>query len=256
MLPILRLIPVGGVTLAIVILLLALTAPGSAPPTLPRPMMPARGALIASADHPEWPQLLVNAALRRANELNQLRQLTDTPVAAEIKLDEKRTEKPAEIAGVPESRSEAEPEGATGTVAQSPKAAIPVDIGEASSTELPVSHEKEQPPVIVSPQYSEPAQKQSLNVPPEAKKEAPEPKKPAESTKVKREPEKPVHKKIVRRSRRVRITTQPADPAQFNLLAAFFASFEIQQPPATRQQNPQLTGRQQNPQMIGDVPGH
>ena len=103
MLPILRLIPVGGVSLAIMILILALSPPGGPRPPLPRTVMPARGALIARADHPEWRQLLVYAALRRADELSQLRQLPDTPTESGNTPADAKNENPQkadEVAGV------------------------------------------------------------------------------------------------------------------------------------------------------------
>jgi hypothetical protein len=236
MLPILRLIPVGGVALAIVLLVLALSAPDDSRLPLPRAMMPARGALIASADHPEWPQLLVNAALRRADELNQLRYLPDNPVRSDPKPEhrktEKKTEKTPEVAGVPNSQNDAEPQDVTKTGAQPPEAAIPVDIGEASSTELPVSQEKERPPVTKTPQRNNPT-RQSENVePPKAAKPAAKTAKPAP------EPAKPA-RRVVRRSRRAKpAAEQQFNPAQFNFLAAFFASFNVppQPPPAAPRQ--------------------
>jgi hypothetical protein len=223
MLPILRLIPVGGVTLAIVILVLALNAPVGSRPPLPRTMMPARGALIASADHPEWPRLLVNAALRRADELDQLRQIEDKSSKQRTNTEEKKSEKALTLAGVPETRNDAEPEGVTGTVVQSPTAVIPVDIGEASSTELPVSQEKERAPVVTTPRRSNPT-RQSVNV-------APEPAKPAKAAAVHSgiAPAKPAAK-TARRTRRPKSAPPAADPAQFNFLAAFFESFNVEPP--------------------------
>ena len=183
MLPILRIIPVGGVTLAIVLLVMALSPPGRLRPPLTRTMMPARGPLVTRLDHPEWRQLLINAALRRADELSQLRRLPDTPLHNKIsKLDKsniaisepekpsaENAETPAEIADVPPSRSGADPEDLTGTITQSPDAAIPVGIGEASSIELPVNPQEEKPPVIRTPERSRP-QHESLNVAPESAK--------------------------------------------------------------------------------------
>lgn len=143
--------------------------------------MPARGPLVTRYDHPEWRQLLINAALRRADELSQLRQLPDTPLHSEISKPDKsnigisepekpsaeNTETAAEIADVPPSRSGADLKDLTGTITQSPDAAIPVGIGEASSTELPVNPREEKPPVIRTPERSRP-QHESLNVLPES----------------------------------------------------------------------------------------
>lgn len=143
MLPILRVIPVGGVLLAIAILLLALNPPGD-----PRAhFIGAGGALIAREQHPEWPQLLLFAAFRRAGELSRLRELSDTPIPLPPEAPLRKV-KPPEIAAVPSNPTDAQPEDVTGTIVQSPKASMPLDIGETSSAELPVIPHEEQPPVI------------------------------------------------------------------------------------------------------------
>ena len=143
MLPILRVIPVGGVLLAIAILLLALNPPGD-----PRAYRTGPGgALIAREQHPEWPQLLLLAAFRRAGELNRLRELPDTPIPLPPEAPLK-TVKPPEVAAAPSNPADAQPEDVTGTIVQSPKASMPLDIGETSSAELPVIPHEEQPPVI------------------------------------------------------------------------------------------------------------
>jgi hypothetical protein len=226
MLPVLRVIPVGGVTLAILILILALNPPGESRPPLPRGMMPARGALIARADHPEWRQLLVNAALQRAEALSELRQLPETFIKNDDKAMKAETPKKAdEVAGVPASQSEAQSEDVTGTVAQSPKATIPIDIGEASSTELPVAPHEERPPVILTPERSKPPH-ESLNV-------APAPTKPAQvKPKVTAEPAKPPaesRRRSANYSHRARVMAETGAPVQFNFLQAFFASFAVNQ---------------------------
>src|ERR1044072_494885 len=79
MLPILRILPVGGVLLAIFILVLALSPPDGSRAPLDTAMGPVRGALIDRNRHPETRQFLIQAALKRANELNRLRELPDTP---------------------------------------------------------------------------------------------------------------------------------------------------------------------------------
>lgn len=157
MLPILRIIPVGGVLLAIAILLLALNAPGGRHAHFASATLPVRGALIVREEHPEWRQFLILAALRRADELNKLRELPDTPVAAAPLIpgdaapqaQPQAAEPPdAELAGVQPNHVDAD--DVTGTV-QAPSATIPIDIGESSSTELPVIPHEEQPPVIMMP---------------------------------------------------------------------------------------------------------
>ncbi len=78
MLPLLRILPAAGVLLSLLILVLAAMPPrGSG---LPRALAPARGALIDTAVHPEWRQVILQAASRRAGEVERLRDLPDAPV--------------------------------------------------------------------------------------------------------------------------------------------------------------------------------
>lgn len=115
MLPILRIIPVGGVLLAIMILVLSLSPPSGLNPGLAPTAMLARGALMQINEHPEWRQFLLLAAARRADEINRLRELQDDE---SVSVNEMTT------------------------------ATIPVEIGEKSSTELPVIAPAESLPVI------------------------------------------------------------------------------------------------------------
>lgn len=117
MLPIFRVVPVGGVLLAILILLLALTPPGSSHAPLAPAIRAARGPLIDRDEHPEWRQMLIRAAMRRADELSRLRELPDTPVtvapAAQAESEPPREEKT-------QAQPEAQPETQTQTPAAEP----------------------------------------------------------------------------------------------------------------------------------------
>jgi hypothetical protein len=212
MLPILRVIPVGGVLLAITILLLALNPPGD-----PRGHLTgAGGALIAREQHPEWPQFLLLAAARRAVELNRLRELPDTTVRSVPPQAPPQAEQPPAVAAVPASRNDADPEDVTGTIVQSPGAAMPVEIGETSSTELPVIPHEERPPVTMMPERAKP---------PSESNAAPEQAKPQPANATTSQPAKP------RRARRAKpAPAKQQASAQVNFFEALFG--DKSQPPA------------------------
>lgn len=147
MLPILRIISVGGVFLAIVILGLALMPPGRPHAQFAMDDSAARGALIDRRAHPEWRQFLIHSALKRADEIGRLRDLPeDAPAAA--------SEPHNKVAGLPAARTETVPEDVTGTVNVAPAATIPIDIGATSSFELPVTPIDEKPPISRTPSVS------------------------------------------------------------------------------------------------------
>jgi hypothetical protein len=194
MLPILRILPVGGVLLAIMILVLALNPPGGSHPSLTPTVMAARGALMLAGEHPEWRQLLIQAAIRRADELSRLRELPDNPVRPEPQ------QSAPKVAGLPSDRNGADPDDETGTINAVPGVTIPIEIGETSSAELPVTKSQETPPVISKPERVKP---------------------PNES-----------RKKGARRANRAKAPAKTQTAPQFNLLEALFSS-QRTQPPAS-----------------------
>jgi len=147
MLPFFRIIPVGGVLLAIMIVVLALEPPGGSHVALTPAEMPARGALMRMNEHPEWRQFLILAAVRRADELGHLHELPDMPARDAGK-----------VAGLPTSRNDSDPDDETGTIKEMPRLTIPLDIGETSSTELSVITPEEKPPVIKTPERKTPSE--------------------------------------------------------------------------------------------------
>jgi hypothetical protein len=144
MLPIRWILPVGGVLLAIAVLALAFAAPdGSQMPNA----APLRSAFIEWGERPEWRQFIIFSAIqRRADELNKLRELPDTPTRTDD-----APVAPA-VAGLAADHSNPEDNDETGVNVQTPAATVPVDIGESFSIEYPVAPSEEKPPVIKTPQ--------------------------------------------------------------------------------------------------------
>ncbi|MGB9298280.1 MAG: hypothetical protein WCB52_18980 [Pseudolabrys sp.] len=214
MLPILRILPVGGVLLAILILVLALSPPDGSRTPLNSAIVPARGALLDRDRHPETRQFLILAAIKRADELNRLRELPDTPVRSD--------KAQPKIAGLPSDRNDTDPDE-TGTINGTPGVSIPVEIGEPSSTELPVA--------------------------------APEGSAAATNSKPQRESRRRVH-----RVRAARPTTRPGQPQQFNFFEMLFGGQQYQKPgygPQRYQQpgyNAQQAGQQYHQPAYGYGP--
>jgi hypothetical protein len=216
MLPILRILPVGGVILAIFILVLALSPPDGTRATLNTTMAPARGALIGREYHPETRHFLLMAALKRADELSRLRDLPDTPTRTEPLPTEPVAQEP-KVAGLPTERSESDPDepapAATETpgvsIPVTPGVSIPVEIGVVPAVELPAALPQTTPATVKN-----------------------------ETTKPEREIRRRVH-----RPHRTKVSAKPA-PRPFNLLEILFGgqpyqyqpqqSYAAQQPPGTQ----------------------
>jgi hypothetical protein len=218
MLPILRILPVGGVLLAILILVLALNPPDGPRSPLNSAMAPARGALVDVGHHPEMRQFLIMAALKRADELNRLRELPDTPTrtapaepaAAEPAATEPVAEEP-KVAGLPADRTDSDPEPDEPAATETPNVSIPVEIGEVSAPELPTA----------------PKETGSTGEKPEqAKETAKEHAKPQQ---------RDTRRRVAHRPRRARAASAPQRP--FNLFEALFGGQQYR--------NPQAPGTQQ-----------
>jgi hypothetical protein len=144
MLPILRVLPVGGVLLAILILVLALTPPDGSRGPLSSPGVPARGALSDRDRQAETRQFLIHAALKRADQLSRLRDLPDTPAHSE--------EPQPEVAGLPAERSDADPEE-SGSINETLANTIPIEIG-GPSIEVPIPSPQDIPLMVKRPEQS------------------------------------------------------------------------------------------------------
>lgn len=224
MLPIFRIISVGGVFLAIAILALALLPPGGTHVLLAERELVARGSLQSTSQHPEWRQMLIRAALRRADELERLRELRDTivrgpaPPLSETELPESATDAPAppQIAGIPAEARSVEPDDLTGSIPD-PAATIPIEIGETSSTELPVTSAEDTPPVIRVPALQMPMS-ESIPLPMS---------RPTATTKAAAKKAETTRRTVQQRQRRKPVAPQAAAqpvPPPFNILAAIFGS--------------------------------
>jgi hypothetical protein len=228
MLPILRILPVGGVLLAIFILLLALNPPDGPRAPLNTAMVPARGALVDVGHHPETRQFLIMAALKRADELNKLRELPDTPTRTAPPPVEPAVIEPApaadepKVAGLPADRTDSDPDPEEPAATETPNVSIPVETGEMSAPNLPVAPEQ------TNSTEGKPAQAKELT------KERTK-----EQTKEQVKPQpRDTRRRVAHRPRRARAVSAPQQP--LNPLEALFGGQQYR--------NPQTPGVQQNAQ--------
>src|SRR5262249_44044391 len=147
MLPILRILPVGGVLLAILILVLALIPPDGSRAPISSTIVPARGALVDRDHRPEMRQYLIHAALKRASELDRLRELPDTPIRSE--------DSHPRLAGLPTDRSDMDPQE-TGSINDNSALNTPAEIRGPSPIELPGVPLQDATPAVKGPEYAKP----------------------------------------------------------------------------------------------------
>jgi hypothetical protein len=243
MLPIFRMISVGGVLLAITILGLALTPPGVTRARFAAIDAPATGALIDRGTHPEWRQFIIQAALRRADAINELRELPDTAVRLPQIPDvappyvpptfpELSAGKNEKLAGLP-AQADGDPRDVTGAIKTAPET-IPIEIGETSSIELPAVSPDDRPPAIRMPlsETPEPATRISAVAPVHGVKASEAPRK-KEVSRRHFNPAKPESAK----------QPEPSVPPPFNILQAFFESLLRQPAPEKPAKRAKVHGR-------------
>ena len=161
MLPIVRTTLLGSVVLTLA-LLAGFAVHKPARPHLSHVVAPARGPLIEANEHPEWKQFLVQAAFRRADELERLRELPASPMIVEAVIEPaiikaenievtvapKTADEPApQVAALAPERDPDVMEDITASVDEKPTGMMPVEIGASSSAELPLTEQEMLPPV-------------------------------------------------------------------------------------------------------------
>lgn len=140
MLPIVRLIPVGGVLFAIVVLALGFAFPAAQRTRVPPFDTAERGPLTPRIDGPRLHRFAIRATSGSAGAMGDFGTAADAPESA------------TKFAGLPATRTDSGPDDQTGSITQSPNSTIPLGIGESSSTELPVTGPEDLPPAIKMPE--------------------------------------------------------------------------------------------------------
>jgi hypothetical protein len=181
-------------------------------------MAPARGALVDVGHHPETRQFLIQAAIKRADELNRLRELPDTPTrtapAESAAIGPAPGTDEPKVAVLPADRTESDPEPEEPAATETPNVSIPVETGEVSAPDLPVA----------------PQQTNSTDGKPEQAKE---------QTKSAAKPQqRDIRRRVAHRPRRAKVAAAPQRP--LNLFEALFGG--------QQNRNPQTPGTQQTAQ--------
>lgn len=159
--PILRTTLLGSVFLTLA-LLAGFAVQEPVRPHIGHVVAPARGPLIEANDHPEWKQFLVQAAFRRADELERLRDLPASPMVIEAVIEpaviktenveatvnpEKAEQSAAQVAVLAPERDPDVMEDITASIDEKPTGMLPVEIGASSSAELPLTEQETIPQV-------------------------------------------------------------------------------------------------------------
>jgi hypothetical protein len=207
-------------------------------PHLSHVVAPARGPLIETNEHPEWKQFLVQAAFRRADELERLRDLPASPMIIEAAIEpavitaenveaaltpEKADAPAAQVAALAPERDPEVMEDITASIDEKPAGMMPVEIGASSSAELPLT-EQEMLPQVRQPETLKLDDSQS--VVPEAEVRL--------AIAVERPPEsRPKIEPKLERKRVVRVKKKPpakpvAEPAVPDLLSTIFGQSRAQ----------------------------
>ena len=160
-LPILRTTLLGSVFLTLA-LLAGFAVHEPVRPQLSHVVAPARGPLIEANEHPEWKQFLVQAAFRRADELERLHDLPASPMTieaviepavikaenVEVAVDPEQADPPAaQVAAIAPERDPDVIEDITASIDEKPTGMLPVEIGASSAAELPLTEQETIPQV-------------------------------------------------------------------------------------------------------------
>jgi hypothetical protein len=241
-LPILRTTLLGSVCLTLP-LLAGFAVHEPARPHLSRVVAPARGPLIEANEHPEWKQFLVQAAFRRADELERLRDLPASPMIIEALIEpavikaedveataapDKADEPAAQIAALASERDPDVVEDITASIEEKPTGIMPIEIGASSSAELPLT-EQEMLPQVRQPETLNDSQ---LTVPPAVniRLAVSIDRLPESRPKIEAKPEPKIQRKRIARAKKKPPAKPAAQPTVPGLLSTIFGD---------RQSNPQ-----------------